>query len=58
MEATLRILPYIEGSLGRCLLYKENGHLRFEAYSDSGYARDKREKNLRLFIVPMEEEIL
>ena len=38
-EAVIRIVRYLKAHLGRGLLYKVNGHLRVEAYTDVDWAR-------------------
>ena len=35
-----RVLAYIKKASGKGLVYKRNGHLHIEAYSDSSYAGD------------------
>ena len=43
-HGALRVLAYIKGALGKCLVYRKNNHLKIEAYSDSGYARDRGDR--------------
>ena len=43
-SGALRVLAYVKGALGKDLIYRKSGHLRIEAYSDSGYAEDKGDK--------------
>ena len=43
-KVALKILTYIKESSEKGLLYKKNEHLRIEAFSDSSYARDMRDK--------------
>ena len=43
-KTALRILTYIKGSLDKELLYKNHEHLRIEAFSDSNYTVDKRDR--------------
>ena len=49
-NATLRILTYLKGSLGKRLLYKNYEHLRIEDFSDPNYARDKDIESLFMVI--------
>jgi len=42
-KATLKILTYIKRSPGKSLLYKYR-YMRIEDFSDSNYARDKRDR--------------
>ena len=37
-EAVIRIVRYLKAYLGRGILYKANGHLRVEAYTDVDWA--------------------
>ena len=37
-EAVIRIVRYLKAYLGRGILYKANGHLRVEAYTDANWA--------------------
>jgi len=48
-------MTYIKGSPSKDLLY--NGHLQIEAFSESNYAGDKRDRNLLLAIALMLEAI-
>ena len=43
-KASLRILTYVKGSPGKGVLYKKHGHLQIEAFSDSSYAGDKKDR--------------
>jgi len=43
-KAILRILTYIKGYLGKGLLYKKNRHLWVEAFFNSSYAEDKKDR--------------
>ena len=38
-EAVIRIVRYLKAHPGHGLLYKHNGHLRVEAYTDADWAR-------------------
>ena len=38
-EAIIRIVRYLKSHPGYGLLYKANGHLRVEAYTDADWAR-------------------
>ena len=40
-EGALRVLAYIKHAPRKGLIYRCHDHLRIEAYSDAGYARDK-----------------
>ena len=40
-EGALRVLAYIKRAPRKRLIYRRHDHLRIEAYSDAGYARDK-----------------
>ena len=40
----LRVLSYVKGALGKGLVYRNHGHTRIEAYSDSGYAGDRGDR--------------
>ena len=42
-SGVLRILAYVNGTLGKGLVYR-SGHLRVEAYSDSGFAGDRGDR--------------
>ena len=44
LEGVYRVLAYIKRAPGRGLLYRRHGHLRIEAYSDSGFAGDKEDR--------------
>ena len=44
MEGVYRVLAYIKRAPGKGLLYKRQGHLRVEAFSDAGYAGDKADR--------------
>ncbi|RVW12495.1 Copia protein [Vitis vinifera] len=37
MDALLRILGYLKSTLGKCLLFSKNNHLRVEAYTDADW---------------------
>ena len=43
LDRVYRVLAYIKCAPGKDLLYKRQGHLRAEAYSDVGYAGDKED---------------
>ena len=43
-KGAMRVLAYIKGTPGKCLLYKKYGHLEVEIYSNSGYVGDKEVK--------------
>jgi len=43
-KVALRILTYIKRSSCLGLLYKKYEHLRIEVFSDSNYARDKKDR--------------
>ena len=38
------MLSYIKKASGKGLVYRKNGYLRIEAYSDSGYAGDRGDR--------------
>lgn len=40
-EAAVKILHYIKAAPGKELLYKKNGHLKIEAFSDADYVGSK-----------------
>ena len=44
LEGVYRVLAYIKRAPGKGLLYRRHGHLRIEAYSDSGFAGDKEDR--------------
>ncbi|KAJ0466424.1 putative RNA-directed DNA polymerase [Helianthus annuus] len=41
MNAVWRIIGYLKGTVGHGVLFKANGHLRTEAYTDADWAGDK-----------------
>ncbi|XP_021995625.1 secreted RxLR effector protein 161-like [Helianthus annuus] len=41
MEAVLRILRYLKGTTGHGIVFKSNGHLEIQAYTDVDWAGDK-----------------
>ncbi|KAF5819693.1 putative RNA-directed DNA polymerase [Helianthus annuus] len=41
MEAVLRIVRYLKGTAGHGILFKSNGHLEIQAYTDADWAGDK-----------------
>ncbi|KAM0052614.1 putative RNA-directed DNA polymerase [Helianthus debilis subsp. tardiflorus] len=41
LEAAQRILRYLKGTAGHGMLFKANGHLNVELYTDVDWARDK-----------------
>ena len=41
----IRVLAYVKKAPGKGLMYKKNGHLLIETYSDSDYAGDKDRKS-------------
>ncbi|XP_035838498.1 uncharacterized protein LOC110908724 isoform X1 [Helianthus annuus] len=41
MEAAQRILKYLKGTVGHGVLFKTNGHLNVELYTDADWAGDK-----------------
>ncbi|XP_021979989.1 secreted RxLR effector protein 161-like [Helianthus annuus] len=41
MEAAQRILRYLKGTVGHGVLFKTNGHLNVELYTDADWAGDK-----------------
>ncbi|XP_047945657.1 secreted RxLR effector protein 161-like [Salvia hispanica] len=43
-DAAIRILQYIKKSPGKGLLFKKNGHLNIEGYSDADYAGSKSDR--------------
>ena len=43
-EAVIRIVRYLRAHPGRGLLYKANGHLRVEAYTDADWARSPSDR--------------
>ena len=44
MEGVYRLLAYLKRAPGKGLLYRRQGHLHIEAYSDSGFASDKEDR--------------
>ena len=40
-NGALRVLAYVKGAPGKGLIYRNSGHLKIEAYSDSGYAGNR-----------------
>ena len=44
LEGVYRLLAYLKRAPGKGLLYRRQGHLRIEAYSDSGFAGDKEDR--------------
>ena len=52
------MLSYIKKAPNKGLVYRKNSHLRIETYSNSGYAKYRRDKSLLPDIIPMLEEIL
>ncbi|KAD4584477.1 hypothetical protein E3N88_22078 [Mikania micrantha] len=40
MEAVLRIIRYLKGTTGHGVLFKSNGHLEIQAYTDADWAGD------------------
>ena len=44
MEAALRIVKYLKGSPGRGVLFKQNGHLKIEAYTDADWAGNPNDR--------------
>ena len=44
LEGVYRVLAYIKRAPGKGLLYRRQGHLRIEAYSDSGFVGDKEDR--------------
>ena len=44
LEGVYRLLAYLKRAPGKCLLYRRQGHLHIEAYSDSGFAGDKEDR--------------
>ena len=56
-EAVIRIVRYLKAHSGRGLLYKANGHLRVEAYSDANWVGSPSIENPLLSIALFWEEI-
>ena len=44
LEGVYRLLAYLKRAPGKGLLYRRQGHLHIEAYSDSGFAGDKEDR--------------
>ena len=44
LEGVYQLLAYLKRAPGKGLLYRRQGHLRIEAYSDSGFAGDKEDR--------------
>ncbi|KAG6397645.1 hypothetical protein SASPL_143815 [Salvia splendens] len=44
-DAAIRILQYVKKYPGNGLLFKKNGHLKIEGYSDADYAGSKSDRN-------------
>ena len=44
LEGVYRVLAYLKRAPGKGLLYRQQGHLHIEAYSDSGFAGDKEDR--------------
>ena len=43
-SGALRVLSYVKGAPGRGLVYRRNSHMKIMAYSDSRYARDRKDR--------------
>ena len=41
MDAVLRIIRYLKGTVGHGVLFKSNGHLETQVYTDADWAGDK-----------------
>ena len=44
LEGVYRVLSYLKRAPGKGLLYRRQGHLHIEAYSDSGFSGDKEDR--------------
>ncbi|KAI3739249.1 hypothetical protein L2E82_29648 [Cichorium intybus] len=44
MEAVIRIIRYLKGTSNHGVLFKSNGHLEIQAYTDADWAGDKRNR--------------
>ena len=44
LEGVYRLLAYLKRAPGKGLLYRRQGHLHIEAYSESGFAGDKEDR--------------
>ncbi|KAJ0444187.1 putative RNA-directed DNA polymerase [Helianthus annuus] len=45
MEAVMRIIRYLKGTAGHGILFKSNGHLDTQVYTDADWAGDKRDRS-------------
>ncbi|XP_071688768.1 secreted RxLR effector protein 161-like [Rutidosis leptorrhynchoides] len=44
MDAVWRIIKYLKGTAGHGVLFKKNGHLRTQIYTDAGYGGEKGDR--------------
>ncbi|KAM0012264.1 putative RNA-directed DNA polymerase [Helianthus debilis subsp. tardiflorus] len=44
MEAVCRIMRYLKGTIGHGVLFKSNGHLKIQGYTDADWAGDKGDR--------------
>ncbi|KAJ0938845.1 putative RNA-directed DNA polymerase [Helianthus annuus] len=44
MEAVCRIVRYLKGTIGHGVLFKSNGHLKIQGYTDADWAGDKGDR--------------
>ena len=44
MDAVWRIIKYLKGTAGHGVLFKSNGHLEIQAYTDADWAGDKGDR--------------
>ncbi|XP_022033118.1 secreted RxLR effector protein 161-like [Helianthus annuus] len=44
MEAVWRVIKYLKGTIGHGVLFKANGHLKIQGYTDADWAGDKGDR--------------
>ena len=48
LQVTYQILQYLKGNLGKCILFKRNGGLVLETYTDADYVGSLMDRRSRL----------